>query len=86
MPTLDQNPDLPQPQGLYHPGNEHDACGVNFVADLKGRASHDIVAAAIGAPEARVRAWVAGVLEPRDSLSLTTLYGSTLPVIAKKDL
>ncbi|MEM7285582.1 MAG: glutamate synthase large subunit [Actinomycetota bacterium] len=48
MHQLD-NPDLPQPQGLYHPGNEHDACGVNFVADLKGRKSHDIVATGIGA-------------------------------------
>ena len=43
------NPDLPAPQGLYHPGQEHDACGVNFVADLQGRKSHDIVAAGIGA-------------------------------------
>lgn len=30
-------------QGLYDSRNEHDACGVGFVADLKGRASHDIV-------------------------------------------
>jgi glutamate synthase (NADPH) large chain len=30
-------------QGLYHPANEHDACGVGFVAHIKGRRSHTIV-------------------------------------------
>src|SRR5690349_14059354 len=30
-------------QGLYEPGNEHDACGVAFVADVAGRRSHDVV-------------------------------------------
>ncbi len=30
-------------QGLYHPSQEHDACGVGFVVDMHGRASHDIV-------------------------------------------
>jgi len=34
---------LPQRQGLYDPQFEHDACGVGFVAHLKGRQSHDIV-------------------------------------------
>ncbi|MFM1842464.1 MAG: ferredoxin-dependent glutamate synthase, partial [Cyanobacteriota bacterium] len=33
----------PQPQGLYHPQNEHDACGVGFIVQMKGKASHDIV-------------------------------------------
>ncbi|HEV8186694.1 MAG TPA: glutamate synthase large subunit [Pyrinomonadaceae bacterium] len=33
----------PQKQGLYDPRNEHDACGVGFVADVKGRRSHQIV-------------------------------------------
>ena len=36
-------PDLPQRQGLYDPAFEHDACGVAFVVDMQGRASHDIV-------------------------------------------
>ena len=36
-------PSLPQAQGLYDPKREHDACGVGFVADLKGRPSHTIV-------------------------------------------
>ena len=43
------NPDLPPQQGLYHPALEHDSCGVNFLADLKGRASHDIVLSGIAA-------------------------------------
>ena len=30
-------------QGLYHPSHEHDACGVGFVAHIKGRKSHTIV-------------------------------------------
>ncbi len=30
-------------QGLYNPANEHDACGVGFVAHIKGRKSHSIV-------------------------------------------
>ena len=30
-------------QGLYHPNNEHDACGVGFVANIKGKKSHTIV-------------------------------------------
>jgi glutamate synthase (ferredoxin) len=34
---------LPDPQGLYDPRFEHDACGVGFVADLQNRKSHEIV-------------------------------------------
>ena len=34
---------LPAKQGLYDPRNEHDACGVGFVVDIKGRKSHRIV-------------------------------------------
>ncbi len=41
--------DLPQKQGLYDPANEHDSCGVNFVCDIHGRATHEIVAMGIGA-------------------------------------
>jgi len=33
----------PEAQGLYHPSREHDACGVGFVAHIKGRKSHAIV-------------------------------------------
>jgi glutamate synthase (NADPH/NADH) large chain len=49
MSILTANGDLPEPQGLYDPRFEHDACGVNFIADLKGRRSRDIVTDAIGA-------------------------------------
>src|ERR1700678_2639366 len=34
---------LPAPQGLYDPRNEHDSCGVGFVANIKGRKSHEII-------------------------------------------
>jgi glutamate synthase (NADPH/NADH) large chain len=33
----------PEAQGLYDPVNEHDACGVGFVAHIKGKKSHEIV-------------------------------------------
>ncbi|MBA3613888.1 MAG: glutamate synthase subunit alpha, partial [Nitrospirales bacterium] len=36
-------PGLPSAQGLYHPGNEHDGCGIGFVAHIKGQKSHDII-------------------------------------------
>ena len=34
-------------EGLYDPAFEHDACGVGFVADIKGRQSHTIVMQAL---------------------------------------
>src|SRR5215831_6486206 len=34
-------------QGLYNPQHEHDACGVGFVVDIKGRKSHQIVRQAL---------------------------------------
>jgi len=34
---------LPAQQGLYDPRHEHDACGVGFVAHIKGKKSHDMV-------------------------------------------
>ena len=37
------HPSFPQAQGLYNPENEHDACGVGFVANIKGKKSHAIV-------------------------------------------
>ncbi len=33
----------PVRQGLYDPANEHDACGLGFIAHIKGEASHGIV-------------------------------------------
>ena len=37
------HPNLPQPQGLYDGDHEHDACGVGFIAHIKGKKSHDII-------------------------------------------
>ncbi|MCU7917690.1 MAG: glutamate synthase large subunit [Candidatus Thiodiazotropha sp. (ex Epidulcina cf. delphinae)] len=34
---------LPPKQGLYDPANEHDACGVGFVANIKGVKSHETI-------------------------------------------
>ncbi len=35
--------DLPQKTGLYNPQNEHDSCGIGFVAHIKGQKSHEIL-------------------------------------------
>src|SRR5476649_1054487 len=34
----------PGPAGLYDQSQEHDACGVGFVVDIKGRKSHGVIA------------------------------------------
>ncbi len=34
---------LPPKQGLYDPSFEHDACGIGFVANIKGQKSNDIL-------------------------------------------
>jgi glutamate synthase (NADPH/NADH) large chain/glutamate synthase (ferredoxin) len=39
--------ELARQQGLYSPDQEHDACGVGFVAHIKGRKSHAIVEQAL---------------------------------------
>ncbi len=42
--SADSGPFLPPAaQGLYDPAREHDACGVGFIAHIKGRKTHDIV-------------------------------------------
>ena len=43
MYSVEHRSELPSPQGLYNPANEHDACGIGFVVNIKGAASHDIV-------------------------------------------
>jgi glutamate synthase domain-containing protein 2/glutamate synthase domain-containing protein 1/glutamate synthase domain-containing protein 3 len=40
-------PDPPHKQGLYDPRFEHDACGIGFVVNIKGRKSHAIVQQAL---------------------------------------
>jgi len=34
---------LPPAQGLYDPAHEHDACGMGFVASIRGQKSHEII-------------------------------------------
>jgi len=46
-PELPMNGLRPEAQGLYDPAFEHDACGVGFIVDLKGRKSHKIVSNAV---------------------------------------
>ena len=38
---------FPAPQGLYDQRNEHDSCGVGFVAHIKGAKSHAIITQAL---------------------------------------
>ena len=38
------HPGMPHAQGLYRPDQEHDACGVGFIAHIKGQQSHAIIA------------------------------------------
>jgi glutamate synthase (ferredoxin) len=38
---------LPPKQGLYDPRFEHDACGIGFVVNIKGKKSHQIVEQAL---------------------------------------
>ena len=33
--------------GLYHPSFEHDACGIGFVANIKGNKGHQIISDAL---------------------------------------
>lgn len=37
----------PQAEGLYDPHNEHDACGVGFIVNIRGEKSHKLVLDAI---------------------------------------
>src|ERR1700685_3814613 len=46
-PPLKNTNGLPPAQGLYHPSQEHDACGIGFVANVRGHKSHDIVSKGI---------------------------------------
>ncbi|HUX27198.1 MAG TPA: glutamate synthase large subunit [Terracidiphilus sp.] len=43
MQTSNHRIRTPQAQGLYHPQNEHDACGMGFVASIRGEKSHEII-------------------------------------------
>ena len=43
MNSSDYRRRIPDPQGLYHPRNEHDACGMGLVASIRGEKTHDII-------------------------------------------
>jgi glutamate synthase domain-containing protein 2/glutamate synthase domain-containing protein 1/glutamate synthase domain-containing protein 3 len=43
MRPIKKNRGLPPKQGLYDPAQEHDACGVGFVVNIRGEKSHDMV-------------------------------------------
>ena len=43
MQKLPKIPGLPPAQGLYDPRNEHDNCGMGFVANMRGAKSHKII-------------------------------------------
>ena len=43
MKRTDRCRRIPDPQGLYHPRNEHDACGMGLVASIRGEQSHEII-------------------------------------------
>jgi glutamate synthase (NADPH) large chain len=40
---MDRSLGLPPHRGLYDPAFEHDACGVGFVANIRGERSHDVI-------------------------------------------
>jgi glutamate synthase (ferredoxin) len=40
-------PGIPPKQGLYDPAFEHDACGIGFIVNIKGKKSHEIVKQAL---------------------------------------
>ncbi len=43
MKSVIRNSTLPPQQGMYDPKNEHDSCGVGFVANIKGNKTHKII-------------------------------------------
>jgi len=42
-PHASTTPWPPLAQGLYDPSHEHDACGLGFIAHIKGRKTHEII-------------------------------------------
>ncbi len=47
MTTPTPRPRRLEKQGLYDPAHEHDACGVGFVANIRGEKSHEVVSKGI---------------------------------------
>src|SRR5262245_3181181 len=55
-PTLSEQqpeaaPGIPEASGLFDPKREYDACGVGFIADLKGGTSHELIKDALAVLE-----------------------------------
>ena len=75
----------PERQGLYDPRNEHDACGVGFVANIKGRKSHEVVRAGL---QILVNLDFQRVIQARSAVPLLLdlkiiplNYGSSIPLL-----
>jgi len=79
---------LPAKRGLYDPANEKDSCGVGFVADIKGRASHQTVLDADHVLRRMVHRGACGCeTNTGDGAGiLTTLPHKFLAKVAKQDL
>ena len=43
QPAAGPNTGRPAAQGLYNPKNEHDACGIGMIANIKNKPSHEVV-------------------------------------------
>src|SRR5215831_10179797 len=79
---------MPRPEGLYDPAHEHDACGVGFVVDMKGRKSHAFVArecAALGIALPAPRHYGAGlVFLPRDPAQAARCRAILATIVAEE--
>ena len=79
---------FPEKQGLYDPAYEKDNCGVGFVADIKGRPSHQIVLDADHVLRRMVHRGACGCeTNTGDGAGImTTLPHDFLKKVAQKDL
>jgi glutamate synthase domain-containing protein 2/glutamate synthase domain-containing protein 1/glutamate synthase domain-containing protein 3 len=67
------NGHLPVKQGLYDPAFEHDGCGIGFVVNTNGSASHEIVSAGIEVLKNLVhRGAIGGDLKTGDGAGILT--------------
>ena len=63
----------PQAEGLYDPALEKDSCGVGFIANIKGKKSHQIVSDALSIPNQIPRIPVSRAFFKPSSLTASTL-------------
>lgn len=79
---------FPARRGLYDPAYEKDSCGIGFIADIRGRRSHDVVRDALTSLEAMDHRGACGC-EPNTgdgSGILTALPHEFLTKVARDDL